>query len=451
MGETEKQDRSNAYWVIAILVFFGYCWITGQWDLFLVIMSTGAMFLWLFGGMLSGIKRLIPIRQKTLPHKQETIAVKQEVLAPVMAGVEEAPAITVSITGDTRKDTLSAIKVLPKQIEFAGQQGNTIPVLFDGKRWHNVNLGKDGHWGVFGTSGSGKGNVLQLIALSALSLGPDKANLTILDGKGGLDYAFALDIENATLYYGDSLDYGCELVVQEMQRRQGILMAARKRNINEHNKANPDSPIPLQIVIADELLSFSDDAKDRLSLFAAQCRAMGGVLVIATQYPTTDVIPSQVQANVTNRLVGRLVSSEHSRVALRRIKADNSTYEPAMIPREYPGIMVLRQDSGNEILGRSPELTERLVSDWINDLTQQYPRLTPVPQKSAETVTGPLQQGITTAPLTDKEKQELNDWEDEGISRREMARRLYKMRGGTGNYDGSGPVYQLIKRFLDLE
>lgn len=439
MGEV-KQDRSNAYWVVAILVFFSYCWITGQWDLFLVVTCVYAFLHWLFGGMLSGVKKLIPTRQ-SLPDKQE-------VAAPVMAGGNETPAI--AITGDTRKNTVTATKALPKQIEFTGQQNNSIPVLYDGKQWHNITLGKDGHWGVFGTSGSGKGNVLQLVALSALSLGPDRANLTILDGKGGLDYAFALDIENATLHYGDNLDYGCEMVVQEMQRRQGILMAARKRNVNEYNKANPNNPIPLQVVIADELLSFSDDAKDNLSLFAAQCRAMGGVLVIATQYPTTDVIPSQVQANVTNRLVGRLVSSEHSRVALRRIKADNSTFEPAMIPREYPGIMVLRQDSGNEILGRSPELTESLVSNWINDLVSQYPRLSEMPQKPVQTATGAADDTITTSPLTEEETILIGDWEDEGVSRREMARRLYKMRGGTKTgYKGDGPVFQIIKNYLD--
>lgn len=456
----DNTDRSNAYWVIATIVFFLYCLFTQNWDLFLVTVTMIGLGAWVFSGMFSGLKKLAPRRKVFNPGKivqdgnrpdgpMPAERVRQEVKVTVDAGEIETPAITIST--DTRKNTVSATKALPKQITFVEPTGTTIPILYDGKRWHNVNLGKDGHWGVFGTTGSGKGNAIQLIALSALSLGPDKATLTILDGKGGLDYAFALDIEHATLYYGNDLEQGCTDVVDEMMRRNQVLMGARKRNVAEYNKANPDNPIPLQVVIADELLSFSDDGVEQLELFAAQCRAMGGVLIIATQQPNVDIIPTQIQANVTNRLVGRLVSSEYSRTALRRLKADMCIYEPAMIPKEYPGIMVLRQDSGNEILGRSPELTETLVSGWINDLVQSYPRINPMPQKPLQTATGAFPQGITTAPLADKEKQDLNDWEDEGISRREMARRLYKMRGGTGNYDGSGPIYQLIKRFLDLE
>lgn len=54
------------------------------------------------------------------------------------------------------------------------------------------------------------------------------------------------------------------------------------------------------------------------------------------------------------------------------------------------------------------------------------------------------------AELSDEEKQLVNDWQDQALSRREMARRLYTMRGGTSSaYDGSGPLFTVVKTYLD--
>ncbi len=318
------------------------------------------------------------------------------------------------------------------------QKNGSIPLLYNGKDWLHADLTKDNHWGVFGTTGSGKGNILQFIALAALELGKEAVSLTVLDGKGGLDYAFCEQISHAALYYSDNLTSGVDITLKEMDRRNKILLASGARNTQEYFKRTGER-IPLQIVIADELINFSRQDKAKLEKFACLSRAMGGVLFVATQYPTADLIPSQIQANVANRLVFRLVSSEYTGVALRRVKADNGLYEPSMIPKNKPGMAVLRRDSGIEVLGRAPELTDEHRDAWIVRLVAQYPKQ--------------VQTSVQDLPLPATTEQEMiQRWiaETPDISKRGLARKLYKIRGGKReDYTGDGPCFNEVKDYLE--
>lgn len=451
---------------LLLILSFPLSVILGFGDQYLVI-SAVIGFLWvLFGNVFDavekGVKKLIPERQfhnggginaRPVEPKSDIVPPPpQNAVTPVAEMLPGDTAIDeVEVTEDTRANTLAAIKQLPATIPFPEYKGLDIPIVHDGKKFHSIKLGRDGMWLIAGASGSGKGNTLQTIALAALAAGPQKVHLTILDGKGGVDFAFALDIDHADLYYADNLSAGCDAVITEMKRRNELLMNARARNIFEYNQRVAEQDrLPLQVVIADELINFSKQDREQLDLFASMARAMGGVGFFATQYPTTDIISSKIQANVSNRVVFRVASSEYTRVSLRRTKADRAVYEPSVIPFDKPGVCIIRKDGGKEILARAPEATETIVSEWINDLVEKYPKLAPVNPGAVQSATSVSESTITTSQLTADEKELIEEWAEDGMSRRGIARKLYALRGGTNtNYDGSGPLFTLVKSHLD--
>lgn len=259
--------------------------------------------------------------------------------------------------------TLEGIEHLAEITTTPPRQGDKIPLLFGGGSWHLFEPGADGHLGVFGATNSGKGNLLQHLVLSALEMGPDNIHVVVIDAKGGLDYAFCDHLEHATLYADRGkkveISRGCEAVAAEMERRIDLMRDVEARNWREYNdRVAPADRLPIYMVVYDEIGDYSSKHRDMVETVARMSRAEGFVVVVATQYPTTDVLSSQIQANISKRLVFRVESAEYSAVSLRRMsKLSPATYEPSLIPYEAPGIGVFRYDGGSEILGRAPHVT----------------------------------------------------------------------------------------------
>lgn len=344
----------------------------------------------------------------------------------------EPQATEVIITSPVKQDIALAVTI-PDTVPFPEYGTKKIKALYDGSNWYHIELGKDGHWGIFGTTGSGKGNLLQIIALAVLQLGPQKAHLVILDAKGGVDYSFSKYIEHCTLYRDDGngmLKAGCEYIITEMERRIDLLWKTDTRNIKEYNKQNPDNQLPLFVVIVDEIADFSKSQREYIASFARMSRAAGGVLFVATQYPTVEVLPSQIQSNVTNRCVFRLPSAEYTPIALRRTKDESSGYEPHKISADKKGTAVLRQDS-TEILARVPELTDERRQEWIKKLSAENPR----------------------KAVSDEESL-LAQWQRDGVSKREATRRIYRLRNNIPedteiSYSGDGTLYRELQPIFD--
>ncbi|HEX6290231.1 MAG TPA: FtsK/SpoIIIE domain-containing protein [Herpetosiphonaceae bacterium] len=382
------------------------------------------------------------------PESRPSAGVQPLVAAqPVMSQASPRPgAPPLPATNDLRAATVRAIQRLPAVIPPPRPDRCMIPLLFDSDTWRGIRIGKDGHWGVFGTTGSGKGNALQHLALAALELGPTTAQLVVLDAKGGLDYGFCDRIAHARLYANTQIGAGCQRVLDEMERRTALLRAADARHIDEYN-AQAAPRLPLLLVIADEIADFTSDQHDAIETVARMGRAVGIVLFVATQYPTAEVLTSQIQANVSNRVVFRLTSSAFSSVALRRqIKNDPATYEPAAIPQAMQGVAVLRIDGGHEILGRSPEITQQIRSARIAALVSRWPNDTTGDGPAADTA-----DPATTAPATLRWTEahiRVAAWlaeaqaTGERLSDREIARRLFDGKSG-GDWSAKAKAIRL--------
>jgi hypothetical protein len=368
------------------------------------------------------------------PESRPSVAVRAQMAAqsamPPTSPRPSAPPLPA--TNDLRAATVRAIQQLPMVIPLPRPERAAIPLLFDGADWHGIRIGKDGHWGVFGTTGSGKGNALQHIALSALELGPMIAQLVVLDAKGGLDYGFCDRIGHARLYANTQISAGCKVLLDEMERRTALLRAADARHIDEYN-AQGETRLPLLLVIADEIADFASEQHDAIETIARMGRAVGIVLFVATQYPTAEVLTSQIQANVSNRIVFRLTSSAFSTVALRRqIKNDPATYEPAAIPQTMQGVAVLRTDGGHEILGRAPEITKELRAARIAGLESKWR----INQVDAEPAADPGIPAPVPALIWTEAHIRVAAWlaeaqaKGERLSDREIARRLFDGKSG---------------------
>jgi hypothetical protein len=283
------------------------------------------------------------------------------------------------------------------QINMHDLRLNSIPILFDGAVWYVLDLLASMHWRICGASRSGKGNVLQLIALLAAWLGPDRAWVWILDPKDGLDYrAFAPQLRHTRLYadvyeldaddeyvliggnripvFDGDLESGYGAAVKELRRRNRLIGDAGARNHIEYERRTGQR-LPVLIVVADEVSEIDDDQRACLETLARTGAAAGVVLIVATQYPTAAYLPSQVQANCLNSLVFQFGSSKYTEVAMGLARGEKPVFDPAGIKQR--GVAILRNDGGEEHLGRVPFVSDEAREQLIAALLHRYARTQP--------------------------------------------------------------------------
>ena len=277
---------------------------------------------------------------------------------------------------DMRVATIAALREIPsyiKEVPAPDFDQLSIPLLYNGAAWAWLALTAGNHTGVFGMTRSGKGNALQHILLQALTFGPEIVRAIVLDAKGGLDYAFCDDLEHASLYSDKTISDGLQVALVEMERRKALLRSGRYRNHYEYQQKTGKT-LPLIVVIADELTQFTDEQNAQLVTLACVSGAMGFILLLATQHPLAKYLPTSVQANVGFRLVFRLASSEQIRIAMKRTRDDDGTYNPALIGANQKGVGVLRGPGGEETLGRVPEVTDEMRDALITELVNRWPK-----------------------------------------------------------------------------
>lgn len=257
-----------------------------------------------------------------------------------------------------------------------------IPLLKDtAGRTRTFSFLSSQHMIVCGLSGSGKGNLVQLLAWLAAASGPDVAHVWILDPKGGLDYAPFRNYVHTRLYAQNcnqadgNLSTGFARAKSEMDRRSK-LMFGKARNLHEYNALPGVEKLPVLVLVCDEVSELKDRASDRerLNTLARMGRALGIVLISIVQYPTAEVLSSQVQANSAVRVVFRLASKRYTPVALGIPLGEEPVYEPADITE--PGVAVLKID-GDTRFGRAPEMTPEVIQSieatmmpWLRETAQ---------------------------------------------------------------------------------
>lgn len=200
------------------------------------------------------------------------------------------------------------------------------------------------HMLIAGSSQTGKSNQVNCIIATLVQMNsPAECGLVLIDNKAGVEFGFweelphlitpmVKDIENVL----PALD----LVVNIMHRRFNILQATKAKKFSTYNaKVSEKSRWRRIVIFVDEMASLiahkeiTERVHSAMNQIAAMGRATGIHLVISTQYPNTDMLPTQVKANLSVTMTGAMPSGTASMSAL-------GTWDAKELPR-IPGRMLL--------------------------------------------------------------------------------------------------------------
>ncbi|MDM7854058.1 FtsK/SpoIIIE domain-containing protein [Cellulomonas alba] len=228
-----------------------------------------------------------------------------------------------------------------------------------GGRVVTVDLRRDGpHALVAGTTGAGKSALLASLVLAhALAEPPERLAVLLVDFKGGaglgpvaglphvLDHVTDLDAARARRVLVG--------LAAELRRRESLLARGGVTDLAGLDADRPDTP-PRLLVVVDELRALADDVPDAmptLARLAAQGRALGVHLVLATQRPA-GAVPADLRANLGLRICLRVADAADSTDVLDDPVA--ARIDPAL-----PGRALLRVAGGPLV----PFQTARAATD----------------------------------------------------------------------------------------
>ena len=181
-----------------------------------------------------------------------------------------------------------------------------------------MNLSKDVHVLVAGTTGSGKSNLLNWVILSQCSLNrSDDLHIYLGDPKR-VEFMFyekmphVKRIANTVAEHEAMLDEVCA----EMDHRYSVMKSRMIRNVLGHKE------FPSMLVIIDEFADLIMTKKvggrieDRLIRLVQMGRAAGITVVLATQNPLAKVVDSLIKGNCSTRICMKVSTEVNSRVVL---------------------------------------------------------------------------------------------------------------------------------------
>ena len=252
-----------------------------------------------------------------------------------------------------------------------------------------------------GTKGGGKSNAANVLLCTLLKRNaPQNLRVFLTDLKGGIEFADYSGIPHlgGDVRYLDSGDKGKLITVAndyklkpgqellpplgqevytepfevipmlayveaELARRANLL-AGHAKKIATNNNKYPDKSMSYWIVVIDELATLMENAtyKKRavasLSEIARKGRAVGIYLILATQTPTSDIIPQQIGNNMDSRLAFRTGSGVSSGILL-----GSGEYDAEKLPN-IPGRFIWKW-GGDKIQMQAPLIHDATIHSII--------------------------------------------------------------------------------------
>jgi S-DNA-T family DNA segregation ATPase FtsK/SpoIIIE len=214
--------------------------------------------------------------------------------------------------------------------------GMELPVLLGASRVGPlvVDLAEQPHILVGGSTGSGKSTLLrQAIAGLVVRYDASALQLVLVDMKGGMEFNTfeglphlmcepVSEVEDAEIQLGR--------VVQELERRQGLMRSAHVKSLREWNAKFPADRLPYVVVVVDEFAQFraadapqnSEERKGRQAVVARwqeigrTGRAVGVHVIACTQRPDAETITPQLKAQFPGKVAFFCTDDTNSRVIL---------------------------------------------------------------------------------------------------------------------------------------
>ncbi|WDV94186.1 FtsK/SpoIIIE domain-containing protein [Brevibacillus parabrevis] len=171
----------------------------------------------------------------------------------------------------------------------------------------------------------GKSNFLNMLITTLIILQPNNVRFTLIDLKGGVEFIDYQNVSQVVNYAEEpeEAEEALKAVVEEMRKKQLELKRRGFKNVQEAN-----DPVRHFVIIdevgelnSSEAITNDEKAlKRRCQTYMSQIARLGAGLgyrqILATQYPTGDVIPRQCKQNSDAKLCFHVQSGTASRVVL---------------------------------------------------------------------------------------------------------------------------------------
>lgn len=238
-----------------------------------------------------------------------------------------------------------------------------------------------------GMPNSGKTSGAQVIVGSLLA--SPNAEVHIIDGKGGADWSWAKHSAKTFISGTGSLNQVINLLedlVQEMEHRQETMLDCY--GVPAFWDTIPDPTCPVLCLVIDECQTLFDtrgaskEDKGKLERITAlvadlvkRGRSSGVFLMLMTQKPTADAIPTSIRDNIGIRACFRVATREAEQAVLG-YPAENTLSLAYTIPSDNPGQAVVLEDDGlrhnvkfyyvpQYVLTRFAEQTEQAAEEVV--------------------------------------------------------------------------------------
>lgn len=178
---------------------------------------------------------------------------------------------------------------------------------------------------IAGTTGAGKSNVLNVLICTLLRYNSKRRlRLLLVDLKGGVEFSYYTGIPHllpiplptvqepqrvaAIVERRQDVVPAFEWIVQEGERRLGMLKADHSKHIGEYNYHHRNDPMPHIVFVVDEWADvklepkLGKEAEELLINIASRFRAVGIHPIVCTQTPNKDVISIRVKNVLPARL-----------------------------------------------------------------------------------------------------------------------------------------------------
>lgn len=189
-----------------------------------------------------------------------------------------------------------------------------------------IDMARNPHMLVAGSTGSGKSTLLHVLIENALRR--DDVDLMLVDPKFGVEFSRYERKASVAKDYDDAIVF-LQRLSSQMNNRYKLMAAIGISSIEQR----PDL-FKKTVLIVDEVadLMLYDSNKnnphkgmfeDLLCNIAQKARACGIYMVIATQRPSVDVITGLIKANFPARLACKVSTATDSKVILDRVGAES--------------------------------------------------------------------------------------------------------------------------------
>ncbi|WEG14022.1 FtsK/SpoIIIE domain-containing protein [Pullulanibacillus sp. KACC 23026] len=170
------------------------------------------------------------------------------------------------------------------------------------------------HLLVAGSTGYGKSQFLKMMITSLVMQEGNNVEFTLIDLKGGTAFQRFKDLRQVK-HYGKSPEDASKVLPSIQKGMNEKLEWIVDKGFEDVNEAGDPKR---HFIFIDEAADIADD-KDAMEIvkdIARRGRAAGYRLIYATQYPTTETIPSQVKRNIVSRISFVLDTNTASRAVL---------------------------------------------------------------------------------------------------------------------------------------